>query len=564
MKDFFKAVRWNLLAVLFTALAFTFTGCETEATASSEPVYYIVSVQDGIQNGTVVVLSSTTCKAGTTVTLQANPDEGYKLSTFIVTDKNDNSVTVTENTFIMPKSDVTVSASFVKDESNSGSEGGESGEGGSQGGETGTGGESGEGGENQGGIGGQGEGGESGGQTGGEGQGTGTEGQGEGQGGGITEGENQGSGTGGETGGEGEGGESGGGTETREQYFVTFKANGGNESQYNIFDYEDTEVTLLENRFTRYGYTFKEWNTKADGTGTGYQPGAKYTIKDDHINLYAIWEPATDTPYLVYHYLQPENGSETTFFYDFDSSEIKKGTTGELTKAEPKEIPGFYPLENIQQETIADPKKNPAAEGYEPETTVTIYYNRNKHTLSFDANADGDKITVPEAINTRFGAKEDVTLDITSRPTHTFAGWNTKKDGSGTKLELNNWLITDFTMPDEDVVLYAQWTPITTGIEITQGTNEYTIDCYHESKYSSDYVLSVKTKLNLPASAFIWEIDNKAASDYEWVTVGTAGTEDEGKITVNTSTWKKDAEHIIEVHSPLNGRIYSSTIHIKK
>ena len=193
MKDFFKAVRWNLLAVLFTALAFTFIGCETEATASSEPVYYIVSVQDGIQNGTVVVLSSTTCKAGTTVTLQANPDEGYKLSTFIVTDKNGNSVTVTENTFIMPKSDVTVSASFVKDESNSGSEGGESGEGGSQGGETGTGGESGEGGENQGGSGGQGEGGESGGQTGGEGQGTGTEGQGEGQGG--------------ETGGEGEGGE---------------------------------------------------------------------------------------------------------------------------------------------------------------------------------------------------------------------------------------------------------------------------------------------------------------------------------------------------------------------
>ena len=205
MKDFFKAVRWNLLAVLFTALAFTFTGCETEATASSEPVYYIVSVQSGIQNGTVVVLSSTTCKAGTTVTLQANPDEGYKLSTFIVTDKNGNSVTVTENTFIMPKSDVTVSASFVKDESNSGSEGGESGEGGSQGGETGTGGESGEGGENQGGTGGQGEGGESGGQTGGEGQ----EGQtgGEGQGGGTTEGENQGSGTGGETGGEGEGGE---------------------------------------------------------------------------------------------------------------------------------------------------------------------------------------------------------------------------------------------------------------------------------------------------------------------------------------------------------------------
>lgn len=38
------------------------------------------------------------------------------------------------------------------------------------------------------------------------------------------------------------------------------------------------------------GYTFKEWNTNSDGTGTSYQPGSTITIDFVSITLYAIWE----------------------------------------------------------------------------------------------------------------------------------------------------------------------------------------------------------------------------------------------------------------------------------
>lgn len=49
------------------------------------------------------------------------------------------------------------------------------------------------------------------------------------------------------------------------------------------------KTVLNKNVFTKTGYTFKEWNTKADGTGTSYKDGEKITITDD-ITLYAIWE----------------------------------------------------------------------------------------------------------------------------------------------------------------------------------------------------------------------------------------------------------------------------------
>ena len=46
---------------------------------------------------------------------------------------------------------------------------------------------------------------------------------------------------------------------------------------------------LKSNTFTRDGYNFGGWNTKSDGTGTSYQPGATYS-GNTSVTLYAIWK----------------------------------------------------------------------------------------------------------------------------------------------------------------------------------------------------------------------------------------------------------------------------------
>jgi uncharacterized repeat protein (TIGR02543 family) len=58
------------------------------------------------------------------------------------------------------------------------------------------------------------------------------------------------------------------------------------------FEY-DEEKALTASAFSREGYIFTGWNTKADGTGTSYAPGAQ--VKDANVNpvattLYAHWE----------------------------------------------------------------------------------------------------------------------------------------------------------------------------------------------------------------------------------------------------------------------------------
>ena len=74
-------------------------------------------------------------------------------------------------------------------------------------------------------------------------------------------------------------------------YTMTYDANGGTgtmtdeDSPYDA----NATVTVLDNEFTREHFDFVKWNTKADGTGTDYDEGDTFTIRDN-TTLYAQWE----------------------------------------------------------------------------------------------------------------------------------------------------------------------------------------------------------------------------------------------------------------------------------
>lgn len=70
-----------------------------------------------VSNGSISA-DKTSAYKGETVTLSATPDDGYTLDSWTVTDVDGNAVTVTDNAFTMPASNVSVSATFkVKDTS---------------------------------------------------------------------------------------------------------------------------------------------------------------------------------------------------------------------------------------------------------------------------------------------------------------------------------------------------------------------------------------------------------------------------------------------------------------
>lgn len=80
---------------------------------------------------------------------------------------------------------------------------------------------------------------------------------------------------------------------TKNNYTVTYDANGGTGTTASSLHTYDTAQALTVNGFTKTGYAFESWNTAADGSGTAYLDGQSVlnlTAENDAaITLYAQW-----------------------------------------------------------------------------------------------------------------------------------------------------------------------------------------------------------------------------------------------------------------------------------
>ena len=84
-------------------------------------------------------------------------------------------------------------------------------------------------------------------------------------------------------------------------YYVVFNNNTGSGSMSDQQMTYDADEVLKKCTFTKVGYSFDGWNTKADGTGTNYADEAtvKNLAESGNVILYAKWKANTDTSYKV-------------------------------------------------------------------------------------------------------------------------------------------------------------------------------------------------------------------------------------------------------------------------
>ena len=113
---------------------------------------------------------------------------------------------------------------------------------------------------------------------------------------------------------------------TANGFAVNFDANGGTGSMTEQGFVFDTAQNLIANSFTREGYTFTGWNTKADGTGASYTDKQSVTNiagTNASITLYAQW---TANKYTVTFDINCEGGegsmNSQSFTYDDEPTEL--------------------------------------------------------------------------------------------------------------------------------------------------------------------------------------------------------------------------------------------------
>lgn len=243
------------------------------------------------------------------------------------------------------------------------------------------------------------------------------------------------------------------------QYAILFGTNGGSISVYPMFDQTcGKAVTLPSGSFTRPGYVFTGWNTKADGTGTAYKNKEKVTFCTDAaaVILYAQWQEIHYTVTYKNVALGSEGGNPTSYTMA-EGLQLKDGFTRGMT------FKGWY----------LDAKFNTPFDGFKPgdknARNVTVYAKWSGYSDIFfvwyykNAGSSHDYIT--DGLGKWLYYSRTYTLRANSfkRPGYRFLGWsrnpNAKVPEYTDKQKVGN-LQPDIGSTTDRISLYAVWEPI--------------------------------------------------------------------------------------------------------
>ena len=339
---------------------------------------------------------------------------------------------------------------------------------------------------------------------------------------------------------------------TTEVWKITYDANGGEGSidAQEVPKGEKATLTKVEDKITKAGYTFKNWQ---DEDGNEYEDGQADVEITKDLTLTAQWEPI----------------NYTVKFNSNGEGEEVKGTMADETFAYDEEkalTTNTYERHGYTfagWNTEADGSGTPYEDGKSvknltdtADDTVTLFAQWSPIDVTVYFNANGGTGTMDKQV-TKYDVKTTLNENKFTRDGYNFNGWNTKKDGTGTKVSDKAEVKVK-----SDTTLYAQWTedvPVVyvsvsfdanggegsmtsqsfvKGSEVTLNDNQfkrtgYTFKGWNTEKNGSGTSYANKAKFSSDADAILyaqWEQDQVTI---RFIANGGTGSMDSIKVNVN-------------------------------
>ena len=198
----------------------------------------------------------------------------------------------------------------------------------------------------------------------------------------------------------------------KNKYKVRFNANNGTNNYLEQEVEHGTATILNQNTFTREGYDFVGWNTKADGSGDNYSDLAEVTLTDN-LELFAIWSIKTFTVTFK------TNGGSSISTQTIDYG--KRVTIPNDPNKIGYTFSGWYSDEGLT--TIFDFNTLVTSDLF-----IYAKWEKNRYTIKFNANNGTEDYTEQEVLHDTATALNQNTF---TKEGYDFSGWNTKADGTG-------------------------------------------------------------------------------------------------------------------------------------
>lgn len=217
----------------------------------------------------------------------------------------------------------------------------------------------------------------------------------------------------------------------------------------------DVAKNLNKNGYTKTGYTFSKWNTKANGSGTNYtnQQSVKNltTVNGGIFYLYAQWTPNTYT--IKFNGNGATSGSTASMSMTYD---VAKNLTANGFKKTGYIFDGWNTNSSGTGTNYTDKQsvKNLTSTNG---GTVTLYakWKPIPYTIKFNGNGATGGSTA--SMSMTYDVAKNLTANGFTRTSYKFIGWNTKADGTGTNYTNKQSVKNLTTTNGATITLYAKW-----------------------------------------------------------------------------------------------------------
>ena len=239
-------------------------------------------------------------------------------------------------------------------------------------------------------------------------------------------------------------------------YTIAFNGNGNTGGTTSSMTMKfDVAKNLNKNGYTRMGYTFSKWNTKANGSGTNYtnQQSVKNltTVNGGIFYLYAQWTPNTYT--IKFNGNGATSGSTASMSMTYD---VAKNLTANGFKRTGYIFDGWNTNSSGTGTNYTDKQsvKNLTSTNG---GTVTLYakWKPITYTIKFDGNGATGGSTA--SMSMTYDVAKNLTANGFTRTSYKFIGWNTKADGTGTNYTNKQSVKNLTTTNGATITLYAKW-----------------------------------------------------------------------------------------------------------
>ncbi|MBO4919814.1 MAG: InlB B-repeat-containing protein, partial [Erysipelotrichaceae bacterium] len=291
------------------------------------------------------------------------------------------------------------------------------------------------------------------------------------------------------------------------KYNIVYNANGGSGSMTTSSGIEyDSTFTLSKNLFTRKGYEFAGWNTRADGMGTSYvdeEEVMNVFNKSGNVSLFAQWN-------IITYQLSLNPNLGVLFGSQLYDPRLSQNLNGTYSGTYNVESPVFR-LPTLTREGYI------FGGWFKEGSTARVYYVSKgstgdidlyakwtpiKYNIVYNANGGTGRMTMSSGIE--YDSTFTLLKNLFTRKGYEYAGWNTANNGSGTSYE-DEEEVMNLKNKAGNLTLYAKWNIITYAISadprggLPSGTQKYDPRLFEneDGTYSGTYNVT-STAIKLP------------------------------------------------------------------